>query len=293
MSTVATLEWLDALRHRRFWIVAALLVVVFAITVVDYAQMRGYFSGVTVVPNFFNAFNAYLQALGSTQQSLFILALPVFAALPKGDSIPIERQWGSDSVQMIRVGWRSYVWGKWLGNVAIVTCLMVIGLIGAFAMAALMYPMGVPHVIGVSVPAHPLPLSRGVYENGYTPAFLRSLYFADPFLYVALTSVVPLWATVAMASLATGLSLFVRRPYLALALPVMTFWGMNIALPLLKAGGWMPSTLVNIYLNNDDGGPFTWPVTMLYWLIPFALGAAIVGVAAHRRKWPVGGGDGR
>lgn len=287
MGKVAFFEWTDALGHRRFWISAAALVIVFGITVASYSQTRAYFSHVKVVPNFVNAFNAYLQSLGSNQESLFVLALPLFAALPKGDAIPVDRHWGADSAQLVRVGWRAYLWGKWLGNIATVACLTIVGLGCAFVMATILYPVGLPHVLGVAVPKHPLPLSRGVYESSYAPVFDRSLYFSNPWLYAVLTSVVPLWATLSLASLATALSVFVRRSYLALALPVIAFWGMNVAFEFLRAGGWAPSTVVVAYLYGSY--PFTWPITMLYWLVPFALGVLIVGIVARTRTWPQGG----
>ncbi len=180
MGRIVASEWADSLCHWRFWIVAAALIAIFAFSIVDYEHTRSYFAAVRVTSGFFNGFDAYLQALGRNGQSLFILFLPVFAALPRGDVVPTERQWGGDAVQLTRVGWTSYVWGKWLGNVATVACLMVLGLICAFALSAILYPLSLPHVIGVAVPAHPLPLKDGVYENGYAPVFERSLYFANP-----------------------------------------------------------------------------------------------------------------
>lgn len=234
-------------------------------------------------------FTVLLVALGAYYLSLWVVFLPVLAALPAGDSVAVDRLRGVDAVMITRVGWRNYLWGRWFGSAGLAATATAIALGLTAVVAAIGYPLALPRLLGWRLtPALDAALPykvkvSGVFADGYPPAFHPHFFWAAPGLYLVAVGLLALWATVAVAGLAIAGSVWLRRPVLTLAVPAALFW---IADFLAEDGPLAPSQMAGGYLYEVHP-PQSWGVLVLYWLVPVGAVALILAwVTLRRKEWP-------
>jgi len=272
------LEWYRAVRRPGLYMAFGLILAVMAWMAVLYSP---HWPPDTNVPAFFsNAYNATLAGLGMSFQSLFVLLLPMAAVLPAGDSLALDRESGVDVGLIVRMGWRTYLWGKLAGNMAVSGLTTLSALVCASIAMTFVYPIGLPRDLGarrLAMTAH------GVSALGYQPQFLPHLYWAHPALYVALAAGLATLATMALAGLVTGLSLWIPRRYLVLLIPVAAFFAGNYVAEFFGLWSWQPSVMAGSYLYDYHHGL---SAVAGYWLTPIALLALLFWWRSRIREWP-------
>lgn len=271
-------ELLRDMRNWRFLVASA---GTFAVLLVSEISYGGYSNA--EVKYFLNSFQAFQYALGINGLSIYLVVIPILACITNSDSITRDRSYGADALHVSRVGWTRYLWRKWLASILTAGSAAFIGLLFAFIFAFILYPTGLPHLLGWTAPKHPL--STGVYANAYGPSFWSHLFWSHPWLYNLVLMIVPLWATVTLAAMGTALGTLVRRPYLALALPTIIFWVGNIVPQFFNSYEWLPSGTLYLYLISGN----TWIDTMVYWSIPIIISSVILVWTKIREEWLIGG----
>jgi hypothetical protein len=286
-------EWHRSVHHWRFWVSMGLALTLFLYTLFEFANPA---SVPDVIPRWLNIFTANINLLSGSAGEWWPLFLPLFAVLPAGDSLAVDRRRGLDVLVISRRGWRSYLWGKLVANALVSVVAVTLPLVLVIALECFVYPLALPKFLGWAAPSaaalRALPYAdriSGVWGHAYPPAFLPHFFWAAPVLYIALAMLVALWATVAISGMALGVSVWVRSPLLALATPIGVWWlaiwvanAVHLSLaPVLYAGQYL--------LMPDSHAPHSWLALALYWAVPAAAVAVVFGWLTWRRQeWPEG-----
>jgi hypothetical protein len=288
VGPVIRAEWYRSTRSWRFWVTVALLVAVFVYTLLEYANpWVGPSAENRFIPSYWNIYSAAVMMLFGGIEGWWPLFLPLFAVLPAGDSLAVDRRRGVDAVVIARVGWARYLGGKWVGttlaSVAAATMALVITGVGVVSV----YPTTLPRLLGWQAPtAVGVKLPPGVFGEQYLPFGLH-FFWAHPALYVGGVVLLALWATAALSGMAVAASVWIRNPLLTLAVPLVICWALNF---LFYTSNWTPYVYGGQYLiviTQPRPSPFAWSGVALYWAVPVALVAGILGLLAVRgREWP-------
>lgn len=127
----------------------ALTVFVFVLTIQEYAPPANVRA--VPIPRFYNFYTVSLALLGAYPDSLWIVVVPILAALPAGDNVSIDRQRGVDATMITRVGWSRYLWGKLLANLTLAGGTTALAMATTLGVVALRYPVGLPRFLGWTV----------------------------------------------------------------------------------------------------------------------------------------------
>lgn len=291
MGSVIRGEWYRGTQSWRFWAVTALLVAVFVYTLLEYANPWTGPGGVPqnhLIPNYWNIFTAVIMMFFGGVEAFWPLFLPLFAVLPAGDSLAVDRRRGVDAVIITRVGWANYLWGKWVGNALVSVTAVVVAVAATIVGVVAVYPTTLPRLLGWQAPtAFGVKEPPGVFAEQYMP-FSLHFFWAHPALYVGGIILVALWATAALSGLSIAASIWIRVPLLTLAVPLVICWAINFLfrssylIPFMYGGQYL------IVVTQPRPSPFSWGGVSLYWAVPAALvGAALAVLALRGREWPV------
>ena len=292
MSTLIRTEWYRGTRSWRFWTTAALVAGVFAYTILAYANpWVGPGAGPpqnASIPNYWNIFSVLILMFQGLAGGYWCLFLPLFAALPAGDSLAVDRRRGVDAAIITRLGWARYLWGKWVGAALVSVGAIALAVAVTAGLALLVYPTRLPKFLAWKMPPFSqfVKMGPGVIGNQYV-AMSAHFFWAHPGLYVAVVIGVALWATATLSGLAVAAGVWVRLPLVTLAVPLAICWAINefpgvsqTWTPFYYAGQFLYGATTSIRLS--------WAGIVGYWAIPAALVAVVLAVVAHRgREWPV------
>jgi hypothetical protein len=243
-----------------------------------------------LIPRMNNLYTVTLACLGGYFQAFWVILVPMLAVLPAGDGMAVDRRRGTDAVAITRVGWTTYLVGKMVGNALVAVSAVAIAIGTAIGMAALLYPVTLPHFLGWAV-NNALPYHvkiSGVFGYAYPPAFDPHFFWAAPGLYVLAVVGLALWVTAVLSSLSMLAALWIRQPILTMAVPMVLYLGLNVLTQsFLHDGHLNPAVYAGAYLYWAQPGP-SWTALVLYWTIPALIVLLILSWVGHyRREWPI------
>ncbi len=284
MGSIIRAEWARSIRTWRWWLAVATALLLLLFTAVQYAQPWYH----DPTPRAVNFFSVTVEAFGAWLTALWPVLVPVVAALPAGDSLAVDRQRGLDALLITRVGWGRYLWGKLVGAVLMGGLAIAVAVGVAEGLFLLLFPRALPKFLGWVVnPALPYREKiSGFFADIYATQFHVHLFWGAPGVYVVLVVAGALASALALAALATTSAVWVRRPLLTLAVPVILFLVGDVVTLALGNRYLVPSVYAGAYLSwHPFIGP--WTVLGLYWAVPLAASAAIMGwIMRWHREWP-------
>lgn len=285
MVSVIQSEWFRGLRSWRFGVAVALALVLFLVTMVQYATPLL----VQLTPRMNNLYTVTLAFLGSSFQAIWPVLLPAIAVLPAGDGMAVDRRRGVDAAVITRVGWPPYLGGKIVGSALVSVAAVAIAIGVAMGITAVLYPLTLPRYLGWTLNtalSYKVKMS-GVFGQIYAPPFHPHLFWAAPGLYLALAIAVALWVTAVLSTLSVAAAIWVRQPILTLAVPTVLYLGANVASQsLLHDGHLNPVVYAGAYLYWNP--PLhSWVGLFLYWAALATIILLAMGwVGFRRREWP-------
>lgn len=285
MVSVIRSEWYRGIRSWRFGVTVVLALVLFGITMVQYANPL-----VTqITPRTNNIYTVTLAVLGNFFLALWPILLPMIAVLPAGDSMAVDRRRGVDATMITRVGWAFYVGGKIVGNALVSVVAVSLAFAVAAAVEAMVYPLSLPRYLGWTL-NNALPYKvkmSGVFGQVYGPTFHPHFFWAAPDLYLIMAIGVALWVTAILSTLSMVAAIWIRPPILTMAAPTLLYLAANVAAQSFLYNGHLnPVVYAGAYLYWHP--PLhSWIAVFLYWAVPGAIVVAIMGwVGLRRREWP-------
>lgn len=289
MIQVVRTAWSRSVRSWRFWVTATLGLFIFFLPMIQYADPWLH----NPIPRDENFFVVTLYFLGAYLFATWPVFVPLLAALPAGDIVAVDRRRGLDALEITRVGWGNYIAGNLLGNALVGLSAVGVAMAVALVTAAVVYPMGLPHLIGWHATLselEKLPYSvkqSGVFADSYPPSFQKHFFWSSPGTYVALAIGVALWAVVVLSSLSVAVSAWIRLPVLTLAAPVVLFLVATVASQGLLMGRLNPWIYAGAYLWWPPLP--SWGALFSYWGAPaVAVAVVAVWIGRFRREWPQG-----
>jgi hypothetical protein len=215
----------------------------------------------------YNAWYVFLQVFGMNLNSIWGIAVPLFAALPFGDTLIYDLNHGFEVPLMLRVGMKRYFFSKWLANIIVVASVSFAVLSCALSLALLwrqdvVLPAVLPPqlIAGMPLPSGIDPLS-GVFASSYQPHVLSGLFWVHPSVYSLLAIVIGVLVSISIGSITMVASLFFKKRYLVLAAPFIFYMVFNVAVQVLGLKLWVPFLMSAGFLNFKDS---IWP-TIFYW----------------------------
>lgn len=153
--------------------------------------------------------------------ALFFNLMPLLACIPFGSSFFAELENGQANHFLCRTNRARFFKAKFIASFMIGGITIAVPLIISLAAIALICPALVPSVTWFAV----------TIEHGF---FASVLYYTNPLLYIFVAILIDfLWGgVIACFCLATGL--FVRKRYVAMALPFGVYFGIDLIIMVLK-----------------------------------------------------------
>lgn len=285
MASVIQSEWHHGIRSWRFWVTVALALVLFVVTMVQYANPLI----LQVTPRTNNIYTVTLAFLGGFFQAIWPVLLPVIAVLPAGDGMAVDRRRGVDATVITRVGWSQYLGGKMVGNALVSVVAVAIAIGAAMGLTAILYPLTLPRYLGWALnTALPYRVKiSGVFGQMYAPPFHPHFSWAAPGFYLVMAIIVALWVTAVLSTLSVAAAIWVRIPILTLAVPMVLYLGANVASQsLLHDGHLNPPVYAGAYLYWTPPVS-SWAALFFYWAVLAVIVLVVLGwVGVRRREWP-------
>lgn len=228
-----------------------------------------------------SAYLAYLSALGSGANTYWDVVLPLMACLVAADSIAWDRRTGLIRLILPRTRRWEYGVGKVVATTFWTTVVVGLGLVVAFGVAVVEYPLTLPHWQFVhGSPVFTPPFGGAQYATPY-PMFLHGVLFAHPGLYLSMISGITVLSAIAWANLGLLFSCVTKNPYLVLAAPWLVYLLGTFALEFLGAPMFSPYQLSGLFVANHAQGPYWVPI--LWATFAFVMMGAVVAYFAHGR----------
>lgn len=214
------------------------------------------------IPHEYNAWYVFLQVFGMNFNSIWGLTVPLFAALPFGDTLIYDLNHGFESPLMLRVGMKRYFFSKWLSNIIVVACVSCAVLSCSLILALLWRrDVALPAIIGDTVLQPGANPFSGVMMSSYQPHVLSNLFWSHPAAYSLIVILMGVLVSISIGSITMVASLWFKNRYLVLATPFIFYMVLNVALQFLGLFLWVPFLMSAGFLELKDS---IWQ-TIFYW----------------------------
>jgi len=208
-------------------------------------------------PHEFNSWYVYLQVFGMNFNSIWGVMVPLFAALPFGDTLIYDLNHGFEVPLIMRCGMKRYFFTKWLANIIVIACVSC-AVLSCSLIMALLWRRDIKMPTIMSATDSPF---SGVYLSSYQPHVLNGLFWTHPAVYSLIPIVIGVLVCISIGSITMVASLFSKKRYLILAAPFIFYMLFNVAVQVIGLYLWVPFVMSAGFLEFQ----YSILPTIFYW----------------------------